>query len=75
MDSIKNIEIIQEFDSEIGIRGIYKFDYEGDTRIVARKDNNFYSVVHLSDKPELMKVREDVSKLFLSKLQLMGENE
>lgn len=72
MRNIENIEIIQEFDSEIGIRGIYKFKHEGVLRVVVRKDNNIYAVVHLSEKPELMKVRGDVSELFLNELQLLG---
>ena len=72
MNDIENIEVIQEFDSAIGIRGIYKFNYDGEMRVVARKDDSIYIVVHLSEKPELMKVREDVSRLFLNELHLLG---
>lgn len=64
---VQNIRIIQEFDSELGVRGVYEFDFEGVKKVVARKDDNIYAIVHLSDKPELMKVRDDVrDELFIA---------
>ena len=69
MSRVKNIRVIQEFNSEIGKRGIYEFDFEGVKRVVARKDNNIYAIVHLSDKPELMLIRSDVSYEFFMELE------
>lgn len=69
MGRVQNVRVIQEFDSELGKRGIYEFDFEGKKRIVARKDNNIYAIVHLSDKPELMLVRGDVRDELLGMLE------
>ena len=66
MSRVQNVRVIQEFDSKLGKRGIYEFDFEGVTKVVARKDNNIYAITHLSDKPELMLIRSDVrDELFM----------
>lgn len=67
---ITNIEIIQEFSNpDFGIRGIYKFMFEDEFRVVARKDNDLYAISHLYNKPELMKVRSDVVSSFMAELE------
>ena len=65
---VQGVRVIQEFDIEIGKRGIYEFDFEGVKKVVARKDDDIYAIVHLSDKPELMKVRGDVRDELFSAL-------
>lgn len=69
MGKIQNIRVIQEFDSSLGIRGIYEFSFDGETKVAVRKDNDIYAIVHLSDKPELMLIRSDVSDKIIAALE------
>lgn len=62
MDKIQNIKVIQHFYNEHmdTTRGIYDCEICSEQTILVRKDEDVYAIQHLSDKPELLRVRNDV---------------
>ncbi|MGJ0846502.1 hypothetical protein ACR77J_07430 [Tissierella praeacuta] len=71
MDKINNIKVIQHFYNKPmnTTRGIYDCVICGKQEVLVRKDNDVYGIQHLLEKPELMRVREDVRDELFSKLK------
>lgn len=75
MDKISSIKVIQHFyiynipmNTTIGI---YKCVVHGKQEVLVRKDNDVYAIVHLSEKPELMRVSSEIRDELFSKLKIM----
>ena len=71
MEKIRNIKVIQHFYNKPmdTIRAIYDCEVCSEQTVLVRKDDDVYAIQHLSDKPELLRVRTDVRDELFSKLE------
>ncbi len=66
---IRNIRTIQQFDDIDGnTRGIYELKIDDKPKVFVRTNKNLFVVVHWLYKPELEKVRADVTEEFFKEL-------
>ena len=71
MEKIQNIKVIQHFYNK-GMdttRGIYDCEICSEQVVLVRKDGDVYAIQHLSDKPELLRVRDDVRDELFARLE------
>ena len=73
MEKIRSIKVIQHFYNKPmdTIRGIYDCEVCSEQTVLVRKDDDVYAIQHLSDKPELLRVRTDVRDELFSKLETL----
>lgn len=71
MDKIQNVKVIQHFYNKPmdTTRGIYDCVICEEQTVLVRKDNDVYAIQHYSEKPELMRIRDDVRDELFSKLE------
>ena len=65
---MKYIRTIQEFTNDDVIRGIYEVEHGSGVKVVVRRNDKLWLVMHISDEPKLWEVRNDVTKDFLKQI-------